>query len=527
MGLTQLHERSPRAEARTRRGSALVASLVFVTIIAGLGAALVQVHVSTTRQQQAGIDRIRALYVAEAGLAEAFVAVAQGKSGNVGSAAQPARFGDGVYWVEAEQQASGRVRLDAVGLRGSGRIALSQVLARRVNSVAALGLFADGSLTVGEGSVVDGADSRVDESEASDEPPARLGSNGDVTIYGRSGRETLVVGDVAPGPGANLVLDDGVEITGSTAPSSVTVSLPTVDPPVVGSSGSVVLSPGAPLVLQGGRFHYDSIEVRSGSRLIVNGPSALVVGSLRVQPGGELVLDSTLGAVGVYITEYLDLAQDSRLSSPSREATGVALILGELPEVDRDGDSVVDPPVELHAHGEFYGQIYAPHSALSIPSNLRVFGAVSARELTLADGAHITFDHAMTEAGITMQALPRLVSWQVIDLPDEEIVHRRIDPLRSLQLDGVAPLRSSEAHAEHDLSMSYLDTSGIIRQYVGDPQGFDWASLAATVEVDWIDPASGDPLGPGGPTGLPGVPHIAGTRTVEPAQTEPNQAVPQ
>ncbi|MEL6907331.1 MAG: hypothetical protein AAFP22_18130, partial [Planctomycetota bacterium] len=70
-----------RHQRSARSGTALVVSLVAVSVIAGLGAALIQVQSMMTKKQSFTIDRRAALYIAEAGLAESALAVSQGKSG--------------------------------------------------------------------------------------------------------------------------------------------------------------------------------------------------------------------------------------------------------------------------------------------------------------------------------------------------------------------------------------------------------------------------------------------------------------
>lgn len=504
-----------------RRGSALVASLIVVTIVAGLSAALVSVHIRAGRQQADGVDTVRSLYMAEAGLAEAFLAVAQGKTGNVGDSDQPARFGNGFFWVEAEERGGGRVQLTSVGLSGTGRIALSEVVARQVNSVASLGFFADERLIVSEGAVVDGVDSSDDDTGGAQkfdmrnppppppETPARLGSNGDVVLYGAPGAGTSITGDVTPGPEGNLTMEAGVEITGSTAPAISQTPLPTIDPPEIASSGSHVHDGTTPMTLSAGRFRYDALRVRAGSQLVVAGPAALVVGTLELQAGAELVLDSSQGNIGLYVTEYLNLPAGSVLSSPAQDCSGVALIVSELASFDRDGDRIPDPPIQLHAGGEFYGQIYAPRNALEIPSSLRIYGAVSARELTLAQGSRMTFDRGMTQQGIVLEALPRLVSWNVTDLPDVPIVRIRVDPRRTLDRLGLTSVPAADAHLEQEIKLEYIDALGTIKTYQGLPSAFDWSDLTATVTVEWIDPGTGTPTSTGD-RGLPNVPKITG-----------------
>src|SRR5262245_59200820 len=127
-------------KARGRRGSVLVIALMVTMGVAMLGACLLQFSASSARGQIQGVDKKRAFYLAEAGLSESIYGLMIGRSGNIGAATSPAKFGDGVLWVEANKTADGRMVLDSNALCGSGRASLSIVVERHSNSVAPLGV---------------------------------------------------------------------------------------------------------------------------------------------------------------------------------------------------------------------------------------------------------------------------------------------------------------------------------------------------------------------------------------------------
>ena len=154
-----IRNRTTRVERR--RGSALFASLIVVMVVASLGAGLIQMHGAISRRQLQSIDTKRALYMAEAGLSEALLAITHGKSGNVGTADEPAAFGDGVFWTEAVEEGDDRVAVVSHGLCGSGRFSLSMVLQRNISEIAALGAFGQAGITVDKGAIVDGYDSTL------------------------------------------------------------------------------------------------------------------------------------------------------------------------------------------------------------------------------------------------------------------------------------------------------------------------------------------------------------------------------
>ncbi len=85
-------------------------------LVASLGAAMVHFSSAITARQIHAIDTKRAIYVAEAGLTESYLAIALGKTGNVGSPDVPALFGNSLYWVEAVDLPDDMVAITSTGM---------------------------------------------------------------------------------------------------------------------------------------------------------------------------------------------------------------------------------------------------------------------------------------------------------------------------------------------------------------------------------------------------------------------------
>jgi len=481
----------------SRAGSALLPSLIIVVLMASLGAGLIQVQSAGMRQQLSAMDRMRALYIAEAGLAESFSAICVGKTGIVGTPEYPAEFAGGVYWVEAEEDASGRITLDSVGLYGSGRFAVSVVVRRSVNPLGMQGMHGESDVVLRGGAILDGYDSRLGSYDSQLDPTqpvattgagGRLSSNGDVTLAGDPlvpGDDTYVFGDALSGPEGTLTIDPDVVVTGAAEPLLSTVDLPRIDVPDLGSSeGTRGVAPGTTLVLTGDH-RFGALSASSGGTLRVQGPARLHVDSLALASGARLELDSSAGPVILYVERSFQLPTGSELETVSQDPTGTAVYLGSLT------DGVQAPSFELASRGTFHGLLYGPDIDVELPSDLRVFGAVAGSSVTLADGARLTYDHALaTSPGLGIATLPGILSWKIDELPDDPLVQKRIDPLLQLALRGTPPIPSAQAHREQTIKLEYKTLLGVPLVYTGLDGLLNWLLVGTVQTIQWQDPST-------------------------------------
>ena len=112
-----------------RRGSVIVLSLVVLTALMMLGAALYRFATAADREMSGREDDRRAFYLAEAGVAEAMVALRAGATGEIASRITPAYLSEGIVWVTAtEPDDANRVRLLSTAMAGSGRAAVEVVV---------------------------------------------------------------------------------------------------------------------------------------------------------------------------------------------------------------------------------------------------------------------------------------------------------------------------------------------------------------------------------------------------------------
>jgi Tfp pilus assembly protein PilX len=438
---------------RSRRGSAMIAALLVVLAVATLTLVHVQLDLSRAREHRTTVDTKSAFYMAEAGLAEGFLGIVSGKSGNVGTSDAPARFANGIFYTVATEEGGGRVTLTSTGMCGAGRATLSILIERASATSASLGIFGDQGVTVEGGAYIDSWDG----SSGRYAPPAipvqgplptgaRLGSNGNMTV-GTSSTSTYVLGDAQPGPNGVLVRGRNTTISGTTAPFLEPQDLPDVHVPSYPSSGTIATSLLQPLLgLMPGEYGFDALRVAAATKLKIVGPARIVVGDLVVEGQGELALDTSRGPIELYVTDWLALKSLATLTSNAGDTRSVSIQVSASASKDQDGNGSIDPPVVIGATSKFKGSIYAPDAAVTIPSNFEVFGAVAASQLTVKSGAKLHFDTSLLTAASGDPSRPRMLGWRLVELPNVPVVRLRYDALKSLVDTGVTPVRSASAH---------------------------------------------------------------------------------
>jgi len=554
-----------------------VLALILVSIIASVGMVFLRVSTVLTRRQTNDSDSLKAFYLAEAGLAEAFQAVRIGRSGQVGREELPAAYGDGLVWVDASRTVDDQVRLVSHALCGAGRTSLALVVEPIEVS---LGFFSSQDLVIDSVILVDGYDAQagdyqeqilggqvtVDPSypytyddarnhllffegrfyryyaregdtywfdfdadsatsyevatfyqggglfeglrnwldafrrpeyqavlgffEQTPNPLAGVdptlgpttgggalfGSNGSIGFELPAGQSAVVFGDLVPGPEGSVTgLGAGGTVTGSTSSRTTVVELPPVTIPGVTLAPAVVHDGELPLLVSGGTFGYESIQVAADSELCLRGPATVVLGTLVLQPGALLTLDTRDGDVALYVTGGMDLAPGSQVVTTSDRSDETTIQVGAI------ASDPAGPALNLDATSEFHGTIYAPEADVKIGSDFEVFGGVVARHLEIGAGARLHFD----QAGSAGSPIPRIISWRIVRLPGVARGARR-DPYADLGVDRADVVPLAEAHdlTTVQMKIEYLDARGTALTFQGLESDFDWGTVAQVLHVD-------------------------------------------
>lgn len=452
-------------------GGVLVLALIAVVTVSFIAASFLQLSSAVTRSQVQSIERKKAFYLAEAGLSEAYAGMCVGKTGEVGSQENPALFGDGLLWVEAQDLDETHVQLDCTAMVGSSKALLSLVVERGELGMAYLGLFSDGDLVIPAGTSVDSYDSSLGDYESQEklggtkEPePARVGANGDILLSGLKLLPASVDGDVTPGPGKSVSYVGTTLVTGSDAARSEAVTLPDVVTPGIPLLAEIIHESGSTLLLGTGDQGFQSIQVSDASELVLQGPCRLLVSDLIVEGGSTLAFDTTNGEIEVFVQDELDLAQSSEISF-TEEST-------ELVSIQVAGTTTVI----ASSTGSFFGFLYAPLASVQIGSGFTVFGSVVAGSLSLAPGSEIHFDSHL--AALAEWAwIPAQTSWRLVDLGVVAADSMYGNPFELLSFDPALLEPLAQAHQDVWIDIEYIQIGGAKLTYSGMESAFDWTQV--------------------------------------------------
>jgi hypothetical protein len=392
-----MHMMNTKTNCR-RRGSALLAVIAFVAILAGLGSSMLAVDMQIGKSRRTLDAEQQAFFAAEAGINEVYVRLqtrlsdpAVGETAALGSEENPMQLGRASYWATAERLDTRRFRITATGLHDGVRRRQETVL-----SFAPIGLFqyaayGRNGVDVAANSFFDSYDSILGDYASqvvSGVDHARqnavLGSNGDIRLFSN----TRVYGDARPGESGSVIESgSGVVITGSRDPETEPIVLPPIEIPAITSSGPLLVS--ADTAIGPGRLGYDQLTVDSGT-LTITGPATVTMEDFLLMGGATLSFDTTNGPVEVYSAGDWDMRSNSMLVTNSDSAVDVQIFLS--------GDTSPGPDsatIGLNANAQMRGAIYAPNASVSLPSNFEIFGSVMAGELDLASNSIIHFDEAL------------------------------------------------------------------------------------------------------------------------------------
>jgi len=215
-------------------------------------------------------------------------------------------------------------------------------------------------------------------------------------------------------------------------------------------------------MISGANTEYSSVTVDSGGVLVLQGPVNVVVDTLDVQAGGELLVDNASGAVKLYSRSGVQLAAGSTTSTTSVDPWQLLVL--------QAADNPATPQVEgltLTGNGILYGIINAPDAAVTLGANMELYGAVTGDQVALQSGAQVHVD-VSTMAGSSAAAAPvsdKVLLWQIVSLPSA--ANAGGDPFRALGVTADTLAMPYDGHKDLWLRIDYLDAGGAAQTWNG------------------------------------------------------------
>ena len=188
-------------------------------------------------------------------------------------------------------------------------------------------------------------------------------------------------------------------------------------------------------VLPSGDYNFGTMELRTGSSLVIRGPARVVIDDMAMRSNSDLILDTASGKIEFFVSGAFKQASNSTLTTTSQSAGDMTL--------NFVGDST--QTAFLHSNSQFYGVIYAPEATVDIASNFEIYGAVVADSILLAANCRVHYDEAL-RAGLPGPEIFELAGWSTAGFPDARLAANRFAPFALLGLDPLVLDLPAEGH---------------------------------------------------------------------------------
>ena len=404
---------------RARRGSTLVIMLVCVIGLAGLATAMLALGLSHSKEERGERQEIHAGYVCQAGLSQAMYQLQRGLPGAVGTQANPQAWGSSSFWVDAQPVTADITRLRATGKEyGSGTS--EELVVRAVpNTIWRYGLFGKEDLHMDSNARVDSYDSTLAggsyAAQATNGPPSdhyarthgNVGSNLNVSLD----QNAWVHGNVTPGPDHTATITGNAQVTGSTAPSSAQVEMPSITVPTYANLGTLTVNSNT--TIPSGNWTYTTASIKANKTLTVTGPANIVMSSLTLNSGSSIVVNPAGGPVTFYIIDNFIMNSNSTISPTSNKPADV--------RIDLLSDNVASPEitvqldtVDFNSNSSITGIIMAPNARITFDSNFTLFGSLMARSIDVDSNATFHFDEDLLNSTANGVPTYETLSWREI-----------------------------------------------------------------------------------------------------------------
>lgn len=421
-----------RSSADRRRGAILYMALFTLIPLAALTFGLVRIATSFSSENRHRIEDEQALFLAEAGIEEALIALGCGGTGEVGSQAAPVFFGEGLFWVEVERPGNDLLLLRSAAMYESGRAAVEQLVFEDYESNRDTTIFSRRPLELSSNVFVDSFDSN----SGTYASQVSGGAGGDGAIVESNGGIRIdsaaeVHGDLHPGNGFGVSQASSADITGSLQPLESPRTIETVTPPVIASQGNRTLT--GVVTYAAGDYAFGTLTI--DGHPVIKGPARLVVDRLGLRSNSSLTLDTSTGDIEIYVRQELILASNSSLVTTLESAQHLTLYY--LAPAGATAD--------LRSNSSFYGLLIAPEATIRVRSNFEVFGSIQAEQVVIDSNARIHYDRALLGLSVGAPVYTK-VAWNRTLFPVRQFSINRRDPFQLVGVDRRDLALPAEAH---------------------------------------------------------------------------------
>lgn len=429
-----------------RRGSTLIIVTILLGTMTVLALIFMRVGQRLSQEQGASLESTRSTLLAEAGISEAIEAIRSGQSGNLASADEPAYLGGGVLWVEATDLGNGRIQLDSMAMKDSGRAALRVVVEDAGGGGGGGGgapndgffgmLFSNKHMQLDQSVMIDSYDSSIG-TYASQATNTYGGSAYAGTGGAASGNATIqldanvkVFGEVHCGPGISPTLSGSAYVSGSTTANAQTIPMAAIPVPVIASSGAYSVANFATKTINPGSYHYTNCTQGKNSVLKIIGPATLVLDGYSTGQSATLELDCTNGPITIYDTGVWSVDKNYVVAPKAGTPVNAAFLISSAGTVQFDQGS------------KLYVGFYAPNATIQVDQGAEVWGALAADQISVDQSTRFHFDENLVGFQLPWDVPDpvadaggvdtEVVSWSKIEFPLHEMGADRRDPFTLL-----------------------------------------------------------------------------------------------
>lgn len=381
-------------------GAVLIGLIITFTIILLLGAAILNITVTSTYNEILTGPQLRAYYIAESGARYAIPRILQDHiqaETDLHNKVFTLDNGDKFLLLIDNITLPGTTYLESEGIIGEGSWFESKV---RVTYKIPLpfsfkyGAFSSsGKITMKDNAYVDSYDSSIAPwSLATRLENGAVGTNRNKNKSINVQDSTTVYGNAYSGVGSNpakaIDIDKNADVTGTRSALTTAENMtPEVMPAGGGVPYNLILNNNDTQVLSGGPIRLDDLEISDSAVLTISGDVTLYVeGRIRVEDNGEINIQAG-GSLTIYADDEMVIRDDARLNTGGNPGDFMVFGTANFGKLQFDHRSISSLAV------------YAPNANARVLKESEIFGSIVSARINLEDNSKLHYDEMLGKGG--------------------------------------------------------------------------------------------------------------------------------